>query len=231
MRQPLALLAVTTLAACTSPHGTLPRKQTCPEAEPDPLPIAKDLLITSRTPLINRDAWLIAGFFDFGDSVAFTAMGFDNHVHEHDFARKNKPAEMARLQKEVTAYLSKGVWRQMLLGERRLGNEGETIWVMGNFSAGANADAELGVRDDDGGGVGGSPTSRYLRMNECDRSVKLEVVDVAVDPKTKWIWATNRPTSEGSCPSRNMTITFQAWTGVLYPQLITDGVGAYSPSE
>ncbi len=232
MRTLLVATAALVLAAACAPSQT--PAPACP-ARPlattsDPLPIVKELSINSRAPVINREAWLIAGFFDTGDHVAFSAIGFDNHVHEHDSVRKDDPAAMARLQQEVTRYLSSGVWRQMILGTKNVDDEGGVHWQMGSFSAMANAEAEIGVRDDDGGGVAGPPSSRYPRMNECEKPFTVEVTNVAVDPKTKWIWATHRPSSPGFCPGVSMAVTFQAWTGVLYPtQLMIGHSAGFSP--
>lgn len=221
MRVLLATLIFASVAACA---GSQVSTSPCPtrhvETNSDPLPIVKDLALTSRAPVINREAWLIAGFYDSGDKVAFSAIGFDNHVHGYDFARKDDPTAMARLQQEVTKYLASGVWRRMILGTKKLDDEGALHWDMGSFAAQANADAELGVRDFEGGGIGGPATPRYPRMDECEKPFTVEVVDVAVDPKTKWVWATHRPTSPGTCRAVSMAITFQAWTGVLYPPLL-----------
>ena len=102
---------------------------------------------------------------------------------------------------------------------------------MGSFAAGPNADAQLSFTEN-GHLAGVSHYDRYPGMDNCEKPFSVEVTGVAVDPKTKWIWATHRPTSQGSCRGISMAITFQAWTSVFYStQLVVDHGAMFSPDS
>ena len=217
------LLLFTFVAACAGP-GTARRPAATSSLPAPATPVATsstaaptyvhDLAITSRTPLINREAWLIAGFWETAGYVAFSVLGFDNNRHDFEFAPKDDPAALEVLQQRVSRYLSRGGWEPMLSAEKKVNAEGSIYWQVGPFTAAANVDGELLFH----GGNGGTPFSRFPRMEQCPRRFEVEVTGIAIDLKTRWVWATYQPASPTpSCFGIHFAIAFQAWDADWYP--------------
>lgn len=226
------LLLFTFVAACAGPGtdrrpaatSSLPTHATPVATSPTGGPsYVHDLAITSRTPLINREAWLIAGFWETARDVRFSVIGFDNAVHDSEFAHKDDPAALAALQQRVSRYLARGGWEPMLSAEKKVASDGSSYWQMGSLTAAANTVGEL-LFQDGKSFVGGSHFSRFPRMELCEHPFDVDVTGVAVDLKTRWIWATYQPTSGmPSCPGIHLAITFQAWNSNWYPMLLRPG--------
>ncbi len=218
------LIAVVLVSSCAPPKVAEPiHASPVRSARPaDDAVIVRDLALTSRTPLVNHDAWLIAGFWESGDYINFSAIGFDNYVHEHDFARKDDPLKLARVQKHVSEYLSHGDWQPLTSLERKTAENGNVYWEKGSFGAVANVDGKVSLFEN-GRPAGLTPYFHVPRMEMCGKTFDVEVTGVAIDLVTKWVWATYKPAAGvvlAPCAGLHLAITFQAWNSNLYPYLL-----------
>lgn len=181
------------------------------------------LPITSRAPVFNQEAALIAGYRDDGIYLRFTVINLGYHLVDEEFARKSNPSALARLAAMVNAYLAPGRWRPMILGTKRVEN-GTTIWDMGDVAVTDNNGRLIFKRN--GSSFAESPFFRLPKFpyeDSCDEALQAELTGIAIEPVTQWVWVTYQPKGNGPGPgcSISWVSAFQVRNYSWYPYQIS----------
>jgi hypothetical protein len=175
--------------------------------------------ITSRVPLLNEEASLIAGYREDGQHLIFSVIGLGYKLVDEDFARKSNPSALSRLSSAVNRYLAPGRWKPMVPGTKRIASDGITLWEMGNVTATVNADGGL-LFLKDGRPFGVSPfdhSPRFPREDECHEKFEVELVGIAIEPVSQWVWVTYLPKGDEPNCSIRWVSAFQIPDFSRYP--------------